>query len=520
MEDIFYSDAKVCSYPYKFAYRGDEIGFKSEALYPDSRYLTKVLFHDELGVKLRTITFNIPLSINVELVEKNFDGFHIRRTIAEQSNVKVITYTVEDLKAFKHEDNSLGMLHIVPHIVVLTKDFAGKDGPIQVIGSVTGLYDWYSSIVKLVNNDVDALKPDVRRLTEGAETPEEKIKNIYYWVQDNIKYIAFEDGISGFKPDAAQDVLLNRYGDCKGMANLTKEMLKAAGFDARLAWIGTNRIPYTYELPSLAVDNHMICMVYVADKEYILDPTEKFIGLGQHGERIQGKEMMIESGDKFVIRKVPVENADQNLTLRKEEIHVDGEILRGKGYISIQGEARRDILYMSTNIRQHDQKRLFDYLAVSDYTSADEVHVVNTPQVDRDKPLMMEYSYGLESKVTTFEKDLYIEIDWNRKFENLKMDSSRISDYYFHRKIKDRVIKSLRIPAGYNVSHLPPNLKRTHNDFSFEIAYEQKGGILTFTNEVVVKKGVVRKQDFDTWNEFIKELKESQNDQIVLTKAN
>src|SRR5690606_29442469 len=112
-------------------------------------------------------------------------------------------------------------------------------------------------------------KADVLKLTESAKTSEEKIKSIYYWVQDNIKYIAFEDGISGFRPDAAQNVLVNRYGDCKGMANLTKEMLKVAGFDARLAWIGTNRIPYTYELPSLAVDNHMICVVYAEGREFI-----------------------------------------------------------------------------------------------------------------------------------------------------------------------------------------------------------------------------------------------------------
>ncbi len=47
------------------------------------------------------------------------------------------------------------------------------------------------------------------------------------------------------------------------MANLTKELLLASGFDARLCWIGTNHIAYDYSTPSMSVDNHMICALYI-----------------------------------------------------------------------------------------------------------------------------------------------------------------------------------------------------------------------------------------------------------------
>jgi hypothetical protein len=458
--------------------------------------------------------------VNVELVERNFDGFNIKKTITEGSGTKSVSYTVEDLNALKHEENSLGMLYYYPHIVVVTKDFKTKTGQRKVIGSAADLYGWYSTMVKQVRNDPAALKADVMRLIAGAKTDDEKIKNIYYWVQDNIKYIAFEDGISGFRPEAAQNVLHNRYGDCKGMANLTKEMLKLAGFDARLTWIGTNRIPYTYELPSLAVDNHMICTLLIGDKQYILDPTEKFIALGKHGERIQGKEMMIENGESFMVKKVPVADADQNLIMRKEELYLEGEMLKGKGRVSIQGEALKSILYLSTNIRQENQKKLFDNIVVSDFANTDQVKVINVPQVDRDKSLDLEYTYGLGNRVTSFEKDLYIEIDWTKNFKNLKMDSARVSDYYFNRKIKNRIEKTFTIPAGYKVTHLPANVRNAHADFSFELLFEQKGDLLIYTNEITVKQGLVKRNDFKTWNAYIKQLTESYDDQIVLTKTN
>ena len=46
-----------------------------------------------------------------------------------------------------------------------------------------------------------------------------------------VRYIAYEDGIAGFKPDKAQEVLRKKYGDCEGMGNLMTEMLKSIGLD-------------------------------------------------------------------------------------------------------------------------------------------------------------------------------------------------------------------------------------------------------------------------------------------------
>ncbi|MEI9945444.1 MAG: transglutaminase-like domain-containing protein [Chitinophagaceae bacterium] len=92
-------------------------------------------------------------------------------------------------------------------------------------------------------------------------------KRFFNWVQHNIRYIAFEDGIAGFKPAKANDVLNKKYGDCKGMANLTRGLLQALGFDARLCWIGTNYIAYDYSTPSMAVDNHMICALIYNGKK-------------------------------------------------------------------------------------------------------------------------------------------------------------------------------------------------------------------------------------------------------------
>jgi hypothetical protein len=372
--------------------------------------------------------------------------------------------------------------------------------------------------VKQVQNDHTPFKDEVSRLIVNAKTPEEKVKAIYYWVQDNIKYVAFEDGVAGFRPEAAQKVYANRYGDCKGMANLTKEMLKAAGFDARLTWIGTNRIPYSHDLPSLAVDNHMICTVNIGDKPYILDPTEKYMALGKHAERIQGKEMLIENGEQYIVRKVPVESSEQNKVEQEESIVLDGDVLKGQGQITLHGEAKQNLLYYSNYIKQEDKKKLFDKVAVSDYSNRDQVNVTNIPVIDREQAMQVKYTFGLNNKVTAFDDDLYIDIDWNKTFKNLTMEDDRESDYYFERKINTKTVKKLKVPNGYKVSHMPANLSKKHNDFSITVNFEQKGSELLYTNEIIINRGLIKKADFTTWNAFIKALSDVYNDQIVLTK--
>ena len=518
IEDIFYSDAKVCSYQFNILYEASEVTFSSQKHYKDPKYLTKVFFHDKDPTEVRKISFIVPKSVNVDFIEMNFDGFDIDKKEVTESDKTIYTYNVKKIKALKNEANSLGVLHHYPHIVIVTKGYKHENGEKVVLSSVDDLYNWYLNLVKDIRNDPEVFRAQVNKLIEGAKTSEDKIKAIYYWVQDNIKYIAFEDGIAGFKPDAAQNVFNNRYGDCKGMANLTKEMLKLAGIDARLTWIGTNRIPYNYDLPSLSVDNHMICTVFEGDLKYILDPTEKYIALGSQSERIQGKEMLIENGDSYIRKKVPVENSDKNLVSRMENIKLEGETLKGKGELTINGEAKKNILFLSTNSKVQNRDNLFDYLAVSNYNNDDMVKVTETSQVDREMPLTVHYDYALNNKVNSFENDLYINVDWNKTYGNLTMGEDREADYYFGKKIVMRITKKLKLPSGYKINHLPQAMSESNDNYSFQVSFKWVENAIVYKNEITVANGVITKDEFESWNKCIAQLKAIYDDQIILTK--
>lgn len=518
VEDVFYSDAKVCAYFFDILYEASEVTFNSEKIYDDPKYLTKVFFHEQDPVESKKITFRVPDGINVEFVEMNFDGFEIEKSIVKEGGNQIYTYKIKNIDELKPESNSLGFLHYYPHLVIVTKDYATSSGLKPVISSVDDLYDWYSDLVNQVDSDPDIFSNQVKKLTANAKTDEEKIKNTYYWVQENIKYIAFEDGIAGFKPETPQKVFENRYGDCKGMAILTKAMLVEAGFDARLTWIGTNKIPYNYDIPSFAVDNHMICTLLHNDKQYILDATEKYIALGEHAERIQGKEMLIENGNEFIRKFVPVEDSKKNLVLRSEKLHLEGETLVGQGELEVKGESKKMILYFSTNSKVEDKDELFDYLSVSEYNNDDMVEVKNIPEMDRDQPLVLKYNYKLNNRVSSFDKEIYIEMDWEKTYGDLNIKDDRFSDYYFGRKVHNKVVKTLELPKGYKISHLPESIEEKYKDISISINFKQKDNSVIYSNEIIIESGMILKDDFEIWNGLIQKIEEVYNDQIVITK--
>ena len=144
------------------------------------------------------------------------------------------------------------------------------------------MYRWSNGLAQ-VDCNIPELDSLLAEITEGCRTDMEKIRNTYAWVQQNIRYIAFEAGILGHKPDTPAEVLRKRYGDCKGMAILLRTLLKAQGFDARLTDIGTVDIPYRMsEIATLASVNHMICSLIYQGKTYYLDAIQRIYKRGIH----------------------------------------------------------------------------------------------------------------------------------------------------------------------------------------------------------------------------------------------
>ncbi|MHA3786745.1 transglutaminase-like domain-containing protein [Flavobacterium hauense] len=519
-DDLFFNDYRVKYMNVDFPVQGYTYNYELKKKYKDVKYFTTLYFHDTYPTLKKQFTITVPNWLEIDIREFNFAGFDVKKEIKEDTKSKntTYTYTLENIEGFAKDENAPGMSYSYPHLLIIAKSYT-KDGKQNMLFSSTAdLYKWYKSLVDSMDEKPSALKDKVNELTANAKTDDEKIKNIYYWVQDNIRYIAFEDGLAGFKPDASQNVFQKRYGDCKGMANLTRQMLKEAGFDARLTWIGTKHIAYNYTIPSLVVDNHMICTLFKDGKKYFLDGTEKYNSFGEYAERIQGKEVMIEDGGKFIIEKVPVMRASANKETYTSTFRIENEALVGKVEGSMKGESRAGFLYGYNTIRKDKKENALQYYISRGNKNFSVSNIVTSDLTNRDKTLTMAYDVNLKNKVSSFDNEMYINLDYKEEFGNLDF-KERKRDYEFNSKTDYESLITLEIPTGYKVTRLPESFKAGNEVYTMTVSYEQKGNTIIYKKHFVINNCTIKKSDFTAWNQSIASLKKSYNDQITLTKS-
>ncbi len=516
--DLFYNDARVKHTVVNFPVQGYIYNYELEKKYEDVKYFTALYFNDEFPIIKKQIIVTVPEWLNIELKEFNFDSAKVVKSQTKDSkNNTIYTYTLNDVPAMSKEEDAPGRSYLYPHILLIAKSYTLKGKEVTLFNSTADLYKWYKSLVDLMKDDTSIMKSKVTELTANAKTDEEKIKNIYYWVQDNIRYIAFEDGIAGFKPDESNHVFENRFGDCKGMANLIKQMLKLGGFDARLTWIGTKHIAYDYKTPSLAVDNHMICALFFKGKKYFLDGTEKYNSFGEYAERIQNKEVMIEDGDKFIIDKIPLGTSDSNKESFKANLTIENEKLKGTCSKNYLGESRAQLLYVYNTFKSDKKdETLENYLAKSDKN----ILVTNIKTSDlknRDIKLTIDYNVEVENKVSSFDNDMYIDLEYMNEFKGFEL-KDRKTDYQFDFKKNYESVVTLAIPTGYKVTKLPTDLIVKENNFDISISFQKTDKEIIYKKSFIFKNGEIKASEMTKWNDFIKNLISNYNQQITLSK--
>ncbi len=93
-------------------------------------------------------------------------------------------------------------------------------------------------------------------------------------VQDDIRYLGFESGISAYKPHAPLQVYKQRYGDCKDKSLLLVSLLRKEGVAAYPLLVNTQlRSEIKNQLPSHHAFDHCIVYFNYEGKNYFVDPT-------------------------------------------------------------------------------------------------------------------------------------------------------------------------------------------------------------------------------------------------------
>jgi len=517
--DYFSDDSRVKYFNIGFSGYGDATRVETEKKYLDSKYLTSVYFHSFYPAKEKIIRVKVPDWLELDLREYNFADYKITKQKTTEKNMTVYTFKMLNVPGLKSESRGIGIAYTYPHIVFVVKSFSSDGKKENGFADVGDLYNWYKFLYQKTVNKPDDFKSKVAELTRGKSTDIDKVKAIFYWVQDNIRYIAFEDGLDGFIPASANEVYKSKYGDCKGMANLITEMLKIAGFDAYMTWIGTRHIPYDYTLPSLAVDNHCISTVMIGGKEYYLDGTEKYIPFGDYAWRIQGKEVLIGKSDKYEVKKVPLMDIEKSKLLTQTSFQLKDNVLKGHVKATLTGEQRTRFHQYYHDLPTHDKKKVIQRFLEFGNKNLVVTNVKTSDLNNREIPVVVEGDIDLTNYIITEDKEIYLGIDFfPEDLRGLIPDKDRQQDYALSSGYISQDETELILPAGYKVASLPAPIDEKNADYAVTAAYSSKDNKISFKKTLSFPTGRIRKADFENWKKFADKLKDFNSTLILIKK--
>ncbi len=114
----------------------------------------------------------------------------------------------------------------------------------------------------------------IAKLRAMGGSAEDRLLEATRFVQDEIRYLGMELNVGGHRPFAPSTVLERRFGDCKDKSVLLVTLLRALGFDAKIALVNTiRRRALDDSLPSPLAFDHAIVQITIGGQSQFIDPT-------------------------------------------------------------------------------------------------------------------------------------------------------------------------------------------------------------------------------------------------------
>lgn len=516
---VFYDDVKVRQLIFPNLEAGAKKVYNYQTEIVDPFLLHKFIFGSGIPILNSSLEIKTDKNINIGYKIFNDETNSIEFSKTEKKGKWIYKWNLKNVKPVKLEGNSPGFLHIIPHIVVYIKDYIAENKKVEVLGDINKLYNYYKGFTKDINQTEDpTLKAITLQLTENLTNDEDKIKSIFYWVKDNIKYIAFENGYEGFIPREASLICERKFGDCKDMTSIITAMAKYANVkNVYISWIGTREIPYSYnELATPTVDNHMIALYKKGDEYIFLDATDKETLYGIPTAFIQGKEVLYGDGENYKIIPVPIVPAEKNEINERVKFNIEKDKLVGSGKVQFYGYNRSHILLRVGDATNKTRFEMIKSLVLKGNNKFNLKNFTEENLKDRDKPYQINYNFELGNYFVKVDKEIYINLFLEKPLEKLTIEKDRASQFEFDFLTFVNSQYELEIPENYTVKLLPKNFSIDNDYVKADFVYEVKNNKITLDIKLKQKKLLLDKSDFELWNKTIKILKNNYTETLIL----
>lgn len=456
-------------------------------------------------------------------------GFRFKNYNTKVSSLKKIegllsTYRweVNNLPAITLESASGPKYQYLP-VVLMAADKFSMDDYAGQMDSWAHFGDW----VMALNKSDGALKPDqiafYQSLTAKAETPSQKARVLYEYLQKNMRYVSIQLGIGGWKPMASSLVSTKKYGDCKALSHFMQAVLAAVGIESYPALINMDRpdMPISEDFPIYSFNHEVLCIPDLTGTQDTtwLECTSQLLDFGSLGYNTAGNVALLltPSGGKLIHAQITTDK--ENILSMTQQIHLHGDGSANQhAHFAAAGAYKELFLYGFYQVKQRDKKDfLTQYLGLK---QTDSLTIVEPPRGLGPYSVDVALNYDQYPDFSSGNKLFVSSRPFSRFIYKPENDSTRQADYYLPFPYQIRDTTTFVLDPELSPESLPEGKNETYNfgTYTSTYHYDQAGRKLTIISHLDLSQQVIESGSFKELTAFAAKVQDDIQEKIIFLK--
>ena len=221
-------------------------------------------FYTQWGVPIHSLRYRLlwPSSRNLYLHPQSTE---IQPAITEH----------EDVTEYLWSMDSIPVLQVDEHLPIWYNPYPRVQ--LSEAASWTAVARWGTRLFYGQQHPSSLVDLQVQAIEKAHKKLADRLVAALRFVQDDIRYMSISMGRGSYEPQTPEQVMRQRFGDCKDKALLFVTMLEELGIDAQPALVHTeDRHTIADGHPSPLAFDHVIVRVELEEAVYWLDPTRLY----------------------------------------------------------------------------------------------------------------------------------------------------------------------------------------------------------------------------------------------------
>ncbi len=468
-----------------------------------------------LGVENSFYKIAYPSDIILHVKEQNLKPYHVEK----QEHKGSLSYKLTHAKPIVPEDYMPPLRTLVPMAKIALNRFslAGVKGSAN---NWEEMGDWMiERLLKGRNIVTEQTRNEIIALTNGIKDPVEKAKKVYRYMQNKTRYISIQIGIGGWRPMPALEVDQKAYGDCKALVNYTKSLMDIAGVKSYYSIVyGGNKRDIDSDWVAMQ-GNHVILMLPTEKDTLWLECTSQKVPFGHIAGFTDDRKVFVVKPHNSFIKRTTKYPDSINKVLTEATIQIKPELnLTAQVQITNCGAAYDDVFYIK-DLKPEKQKLYFkNYFSGINNLNINKIELKD----DKNKACFHQnitlqinrYIANLDAQEFYFRPDIFTVFgslppkNKNRRFPIV------ISGGFNH---LDDI--TWQLPNGFVFDYLPENLTINSKFGQYKRKIIKKDAhTIIYKRHFLLKSGTYPKESYGNFRKFLKKIRKSDSEKIILKK--